>query len=416
MSATAISTARHGRRYDIDALRVFAFGFLILYHVGMFYVLDWGWHVKSAYTSEWLQLPMLFTNQWRMSLLFVISGLALSFVRGKYPPGRLAARRTSRLLIPLIFGMAFVVAPQPYYEALSKGIIEPGFLDFMGQYLTFQDFPGEAWDGENIVTWTWNHLWYLPYLLCYTLVLIPIAVLCDGPLERLRRAFRSLRDAWLVVVPVVPLMLYGIFVFPRFPFIDHGLFGDWYAHALYGSLFLYGYLIGSDPAFWDELKRLRWPLFVFAVLAFAALLVIRQRIGDDAGTVPDLLSMAVVYLNRWLWVLTLFAWAYTRLNRPMKWLPYATEAVFAWYILHQTITVTLGYNLARLELGPVVEPILVLGGTIAGCGLLYEVVIRRIGILRPLFGVPRRRRSVAARAAGQASAEAPPTAPRSAGA
>jgi peptidoglycan/LPS O-acetylase OafA/YrhL len=26
------------RRYDLDALRVFAFGLLILYHVGMFYV------------------------------------------------------------------------------------------------------------------------------------------------------------------------------------------------------------------------------------------------------------------------------------------------------------------------------------------------------------------------------------------
>ena len=55
--------------------------------------------------------------------------------------------------------MAFIVAPQPYIEAVSNGIIEPGFFTFMGQYLTFQDFPGEAWGGENIITWTWNHLW-----------------------------------------------------------------------------------------------------------------------------------------------------------------------------------------------------------------------------------------------------------------
>mgnify|MGYP001820327403 FL=1 len=41
----AISTSAPGRRYDIDALRVFAFGLLILFHVGMFYVADWGWHV-----------------------------------------------------------------------------------------------------------------------------------------------------------------------------------------------------------------------------------------------------------------------------------------------------------------------------------------------------------------------------------
>ena len=30
------------RRHDIDALRVLAFGLLILYHVAMFYVADWG--------------------------------------------------------------------------------------------------------------------------------------------------------------------------------------------------------------------------------------------------------------------------------------------------------------------------------------------------------------------------------------
>src|SRR3546814_17972508 len=42
------------RRHDIDALRVIAFGLLIVYHVGMGYVADWGFHVKSAYKAEWL--------------------------------------------------------------------------------------------------------------------------------------------------------------------------------------------------------------------------------------------------------------------------------------------------------------------------------------------------------------------------
>ena len=38
------------RRYDLDWLRIVAFGLLILYHVGMFYV-TWGWHVKSTYAG-----------------------------------------------------------------------------------------------------------------------------------------------------------------------------------------------------------------------------------------------------------------------------------------------------------------------------------------------------------------------------
>src|SRR3546814_10615269 len=74
------------RRHDIDALRVIAFGLLIVYHVGMVYVADWGFHVKSDYQAEWLQWPMIALNRWRMPLLFMISGIALG-LRGS------AARR-----------------------------------------------------------------------------------------------------------------------------------------------------------------------------------------------------------------------------------------------------------------------------------------------------------------------------------
>jgi hypothetical protein len=384
---TAISAARSARRYDIDALRVFAFSLLILYHVGMFYAFDRGWHIKSAYQSDWLNIPMDFTSQWRMSLLFVISGLAVSFVWGKYSAGRFAARRIWRLLLPLLFGMVFVVAPQPYIEAVSKGIIAPGFLNFMGQYLTFQDFPGDAWAGEEIITWTWNHLWYLPYLLFYSLVLIPVAKFLDGPGAGLRRGFQKLRGPWLVIVPIIPLMIYGNFVYPKFPYISHALIDDWYAHSMYFSFFLFGFLIGRSDGLWKELARIR-KLTLAAAIAMNVLLATQDIwAGDDADGLLGQATIANIYLNRWLWIITILGWGHHWLNRPMRWLPYATQAVYPWYILHQTLTVVLGYNLAKLALGPVVEPILVLGLTLIGCWAGYEYVIRRIPVLHPLFGV-----------------------------
>ena len=363
----------NSRRYDIDALRVIAFGLLILYHVAMFYVLDWGWHVKSAYQAEWLQLPMRLVNQWRMPLLFIISGLAMSFVIDKYPPGRLALRRLWRLLLPLLFGMAFIVAPQCYYEALTKGLIEPGYGQFLIQYLTFQDFPGDAWGGENMIVWTWNHLWYLAYVLVYTLVLILLVALFRRPIESLKRRVAQLRGVWIVAIPVAILMIYGRFIYPSFPYISHALLDDGYAHAMYGTFFLMGYLIGRDEGLWAEFARMRYVTLVGAILMFVLLNVSDHQL--------------VIYLNRWLWLLAALGWGYQLLNRPMRWLPYATQAVYPWYILHQTITVVLGYNLARLSLGPVVEPALVLGGTILGCYVIYEYLIRRIPVLQPLFGV-----------------------------
>ena len=79
------------RRHDIDALRALAFGLLILYHLGMLYVFDWGWHIKSPYQSEWLQVPMLFLNRWRMHLVFLVSGLSVSFLLRDQTAGRFIA-------------------------------------------------------------------------------------------------------------------------------------------------------------------------------------------------------------------------------------------------------------------------------------------------------------------------------------
>jgi len=384
---TAISASEHARRYDIDALRVFAFGLLILYHVGMFYVADWGWHVKSNHQAEWLQLPMLFTNQWRMSLLFIISGLAVSFIWGKYTTGQFTLRRIWRLLVPLLFGMAFVIAPQCYYEALNKGIIEPGFFRFMGQYLTFQDFPGEAWAGEEQIHWTWNHLWYLAYLLFYTLVLVPIARFVDGPGKVIRERIQGLRGVWIIVVPIMPLMIYFNVVFPSFPGITHALVDDWYAHAMYFTFFLFGFLVGRDQGFWAELSRMRKITLLLAAVFFVLFMSRDSLLPDETANWQNQASALITYLNRWLWIVTVFGWGHHFLNRPMKWLPYATEAVYPWYILHQTIIVVVGYNLSQLQLGPVVEPTLVLLATLGGCLLLHEFVIRRISFLRPFFGL-----------------------------
>jgi len=386
-NGAVIATADQGRRFDIDALRIFAFSLLILYHVGMFYVQGWGWHVKSAYQFAGLQLPMLFVNQWRMSLLFIISGLAISFVWHKYTAGEFATKRIARLMVPLLFGMAVVVAPQCYYEALSKGLIGPGFLKFMGQYLTFQDFPDDAWAGEAQIHWTWNHLWYLPYLLFYTLFLIPLAKLLDGPFKGFRLWFQNLRGVWIIVVPIMPLMIYGSFVYPRFPYISHALFDDWYAHAMYFTFFLIGYLVGRDAGFWAELARIRKVTLSLAVTFFVLFVLRNEFMPEESSFLLEKVSALITYSNRWLWIVAVFGWGHHLLNRPMKWLPYATEAIFSWYILHQTITVVAAYNLGQLTLGPVIEPTLVLLATFGGCLLIHEFIIRRTRVLRPLFGL-----------------------------
>jgi len=162
------------RRYDLDWLRIIAFGFLIFYHIGMFYV-SWGWHVKSVHAGSFAEPAMRLLNPWRLALLFFISGVALRFAFDKAASGsstttRFTAGRTWRLLLPILFGIHVIVAPQSWLQLLESGEIDLSFWGFYSEYLI------GSTSKYSIIIPTWNHLWYVVYLMCCIFdVLYPIA-------------------------------------------------------------------------------------------------------------------------------------------------------------------------------------------------------------------------------------------------
>jgi len=386
MHATPPSTRRH----DIDALRVIAFGLLILYHVGMFYVAEWGWHVKSAHLAEWLQWPMMVVNRWRMPLLFLLSGVAVSFLLPKRGPAGFAWSRTVRLGLPLLFGMAVVVPPQAWLQAVSNGAFSGGYGSFLQAYFSFAEWPEGAFDGAHVGI-TWNHLWYLPYLLTYSLVLALLLPLVEGRAGRaLATRFRGLRGWRLLTLPAIPLVLSAwLLTVPS----THDLVSDWENHVRYFSVFLFGYWLGRDAGAWAELKRLRWRALGAAAAMLAVLCLLWLTVDSSSPDWQKAIGDLATYGYQWTALAAVLGWGHHALNRPFRWLPYANEAVYPWYVLHQTLIVVAGYGLSRLALGPVWEPLLVLATTIGGCLLLHELLIRRIGWLRPLFGLKRLHRA-----------------------
>ncbi len=377
-----------GRRYDIDALRVLAFCLLIFYHTGMFYVAGWHWHVKSVHQATWLHTPMLLLNQWRLELLFAISGLAVHFLLRKLGPGAFAWARIKRLLIPLLVGMAVIVPPQAYFQALYNHAYQGSYTQFLWHYFTFQPWPEHAFDGSEIGI-TWNHLWYLPYLIFFTLAFLPLCVWLDRGGARVLAAMRRLRGLWLVLVPILPMLFCGLVIFPHFMDQTHALYNDWYWNALYGLCFFYGFVIGRDEGLWAEIGRLRRRTLVLALCTFATYIAFNTIFPDNTTKLQDAGYMMVLYLNRWAWMLAAMGWGHAWLNRPSKLLAYANEAVFPWYILHQTVIVVAGFELTKLALGPVAEPVVLLAITIGGTWGLYEFIIRRVNWMRPLFGLKR---------------------------
>jgi len=365
------------RRHDIDALRALAFALLILYHLGMYYVAGWPWHLKSAHAATWLQWPMLFVNIWRMDLVFLVSGVAFGFLsKGSPSAWRLIGQRAWRLLLPLVFGMYVVVSYQAYAEALDKGAIAPGFIAFFRHYLAGGPWPKGAFAGSDFGV-TWAHLWYLPYLFVYSAVL----ALIRPWMRRPAALFARLRGWKLLALPALPLLLYGLLLAPRFP-ATHDLLHDGYLHPLYFTVFLYGYWMGTDAGIWAEFMRLRH-LALGLALALVALFFMLRAVPVE---LPWLLrALRAFYL--WTALAAILGLAHRHLNRPWPWLGWATESVYPWYMLHQTLIIAGAVLLARWQLGPVLEPALLLAFTVGGCWLLTDGLIRRVRWLRPLFGL-----------------------------
>lgn len=389
--STPSSASTPARRHDIDALRVLAFALVILYHVAMYSVADWHWHLKSPHAAEWLQAPMRALNLWRMDLVFLVSGLAFGLVRrGQTVPG-LIRLRSLRLLLPLAFGMAVVVPYQAYAQGVANGLVAPGFGAFLLRYHPGSHWPVGAFDGWEVGI-TWNHLWYLAYLWAYTLVLALLLPLAESaPGRRLRSVFTGLRGGALLVLPVLPLALYSVLLWQHFP-PTHDLIHDGWLHAVYFTVFVYGYWTGLDAGLWAELVRLRWRTLGLALgllVLYLTLLALVQQHGMRWARLP-LRVLADGYL--WAALLAILGWAHHRLNRPWRWLPWANASVYPWYVLHQTAIIVLVVWLAPARLGPVVEPVALVVGTVVLCGGLTAGV-QRVGWLRPLFGLARTMRA-----------------------
>ncbi|MBB4658970.1 acyltransferase family protein [Parvularcula dongshanensis] len=393
------AAAPPGRRYDLDAVRVGAFGLLILYHVGMFYV-TWDWHVKSPYASAAAEPLMRLVNPWRLAILFFVSGVAVRFATDKASSrGRFAASRLLRLGLPILVGMLVTVAPQTYFELRQDGAIPPDFGAFYARYLS-GDLP--------LLTPTWNHLWYLVYLLVYVLLLLPVLPL----LRRLaaREALgRLLGGPWrlLLLVPL-PFILFELTLSERFP-TTHALVDDWGNHAHRLTIFLLGVLAAKDERFWGSVDRALPAAAAIAILLVPARLFAQplydaltsHDLGDGAWTVGYV-------LYAWSVIVALLGFARRAVRGPSAALAYANGAVFCWYVLHQTIIVAVGYALAPMRLGAWPEAILVILATVIGCLAGYEL-LRRVPGVRIAFGIKEGRRRSSSQAAPQGSGRTAPT-------
>jgi len=178
----------------------------------------------------------------------------------------------------------------------------------------------------------------------------------------------------------MPTFLCEYFLRPNYP-VTHGLFGDWFTIWNYLWLFICGYLFAKEmKTSWPVFSRMKYITLCLGIVAFICFQI--PALND-----VYLLKAALRTVNMWCWLFTLVGIAIDFLHTGSKWLSYANEAVYPFYILHQTAIIGIGYYIRNLEMSIFVKFLIVAGGTTLICWVLYEFLIKRIGILRFLFGM-----------------------------
>lgn len=364
----------------MDWLRIGAFGLLIFYHIGMIFV-PWDFHINAEQPVEWLEYPMLALNPWRLPLLFLVSGFASrNLLQKLISPGAFMASRTRRLLIPLIFGMAITVPPQPWVEL----IVKHGYSADYWTFITTDYFHFNKLGGLDLPTW--NHLWFVTYLFVYTGLLVLIAMPLNGRAAWLQRTFDMVFGGWrVIVVPVLIFFLIRQWLYPVYD-ESHALIGDWAAHALYGFSFFFGFGMARSVTTWTAIRQHHLLAYAIAIVG-GAIFLGTETLSDEA--VSDTLLAGARFarsLFAWGMIVSLIAiadryWDHDRPSRSM-WV----EAVFPFYIIHQTIIILVYWWMMELAWPWPMEFAVIVTATVAGCWVFYRLG-REVPGLRMLIGL-----------------------------
>jgi len=369
------TTKRTERQYFIDWLRIILILSVFMYHIGMFFN-TWDWHVKNPTEyGGFLKNSMIFLAQWRMPLLFLISGAGTYYALGKRTTRRYLGERSKRLMIPSLAGIFILVPVQVYLEKAD-------------QYSSLMSFYPRMFDGIYPVgNFSWHHLWFILYLFVISLIIAPFLRFFKS------NAYRRF-SIWLERFASMPLSLNIVVVLlvasqlllrPYFPDNTHALVNDWAAMSFYIIFFLSGFMLLSSKKIIESIRKQKKLYLLEATLATAAMFSL-PKLFADAHAADLAWGIASIFVA-WSCGLAAIGYAKQYLNRDTLNRKLANEAIYPFYLLHQPVILILGFFLIKVDM-PDLYRFAIL--TISSFGItcaLYWFLVRPFNVTRVIFGM-----------------------------
>lgn len=365
------------RRFDLDWLRVLGILIVFVYHSGRFFNLE-DWHIKNPTTYLGMEVWEIMLANWMMPLMFVVSGASLFFALNKGGVGKFIKDKILRLVMPLVMlGMVIFGSWQIYLDHMTHGEFSGSFFEFIPHY--FQ--PG-IFDSAGV------HLWYLKMLFSFSLISLPLFLwLKRGSGQRLLVRLGDLLASWgAVYLLALPTILFLILTDRESYWGSLGWGGG--SILTHATFFVSGFLIISHEGLQKNIQRFRWLSLASGIVLLAAMFSLLMAFGEPSFGTPLYAPAFTLWgLSSWCWVLAISGFGMRYLNSNKRILPYANEAVLPFYILHQPALLSVGYFVVQWDIPAVVKFAIIVASSFVIIMALYEFVVRRVNILRILFGM-----------------------------
>tara|TARA_Y100000758_G_C16009340_1_gene407027 strand:- start:56 stop:1093 length:1038 start_codon:yes stop_codon:yes gene_type:complete len=342
------------RRYDIDWLRVLVLGLLILYHATISFM-PFGiklFFPQNKQTLEILWFIMALINIWRIPLLFIISGMAVCFSMKRRNWKEMFKDRGLRIMVPYIFGV-FVICP---ISILSQSI-------FYGGEISYTPNPG--------------HLWFLNNIWVYFCCLIALFVyLQKNPnnllLNFLKKIFMYRLGIYIMVIPfIIEVILITPDSYSSYAYSIHG----WVLGLI---CFFTGYIfILLKENFWEAVSRVKNTTLIIAFLLYLVRVFLLEFVGFHPLTAIESYS----------WMISIFGYGAKFLNKQSTRLSYLSTAVYPIYILHMPLQFFFSLFIIPWDIPAILKLILIIMSTLISSFAIYDLVIKRLKWIRPLFGL-----------------------------
>lgn len=367
------------RIHAMDNLRALAMLAGVVFHAALAYspLMHAVWPAADAGRSIFVDVFAWFTHMFRMPLFFVVAGYFAALLVVRRGIGGMFRNRCMRVLLPLLvflplvlFSMdwltvnaaATVTHPSPALALIRGYVEEHGALPTM---------PG------------WAHLWFLFYLMLFTVLVWVVSALGLG---RMGKKIANLHPAWLAAsVPVllVPALASAGIPWPAPEFVIPAL----WALAFFGIYFALGYRLFHHVDMLDRLRPLSSVLLIGAVIAYALLFwstdgFVMARPASPRHVLHALLeACAGFWMTLWC-LLAARQWLAGK-NATMRWL---ADASYWVYLVHLPLLLAIQYRLLDVQCHWSAKFAIATSSTLALSFTSYQLLVRYTLLGRLLNG------------------------------